>query len=108
VLTRLLDRVFQYLKFDFVHHYLDHVVIYSENFESHLEHIRLVLDRLRTAGLTIKPETVAFAMQEISFLGLLVSSAGVRIDPESTRAIREFLTPRHTRGISPFIGMVNF
>jgi hypothetical protein len=56
VLTRLLDRVFQDLKFDFVYHYLDDVVIYNESFESHLEHIRLVLDRLRMAGLTIKPE----------------------------------------------------
>jgi hypothetical protein len=32
----------------------------------------------------------------------------VRIDPERTRAIREFPTPRDTKGISRFIGMVNF
>jgi TorA maturation chaperone TorD len=38
----------------------------------------------------------------------LVSPAGVRIDPERTRAIREFRTPRDNRGISRFIGMVNF
>jgi hypothetical protein len=51
---------------------------------------------------------VVFATQEISFLGHLVSPAGVGIDPERTRAIREFSTPRNTRGISRFIGMVNF
>jgi hypothetical protein len=39
VLTRLLDLVFQDLKFEFVYHYLDDVVIYSESFEAHLEHI---------------------------------------------------------------------
>jgi len=39
VLTRLLDPVFQDLKFEFVYHYLDDVVIYSESFEDHLEHI---------------------------------------------------------------------
>jgi hypothetical protein len=65
VLTRLLERVFQDLKFDFVYHYLDDLVIYSERFESHLEHIRLVLDRLRMAGLTIKPEKFVFATQEL-------------------------------------------
>jgi hypothetical protein len=45
VLTRLLDRVFQDLKFEFVYHYLDDV-IYSEDFDSHLDHIRQVLERL--------------------------------------------------------------
>jgi len=42
VLSRLLDRVFQDIKFEFIYHYLDDVVIYSESFEEHLEHIRLV------------------------------------------------------------------
>jgi len=60
------------------------------------------------AGLTVKPEKVVFAMQEISILGHLVPPAGVRIDPERTRAIREFPTPCDTRGTSRFRGMVNF
>jgi hypothetical protein len=100
--------MFQDQKFDFVYHYLDDVVIYSESFEDHLEHFRLALDRLRMAGLTVKPEKVVFATQEISFLGHLVSPAGVRIDAERTMAIREFPIPRDTKGISRFIGMVNF
>ena len=64
----------------------------SENFESHLERIRLELDLLRMAGFTVKPEKVGFASQEITFPGHLVSPAGVRIDLERTRAIREFPT----------------
>jgi hypothetical protein len=50
VLSRLLDRVFQNIKFEFVYHYLDDVVIDSESFEAHLEHICLVLNRHRQAG----------------------------------------------------------
>ena len=50
MLSRLLDRVFQNIKFEFVHHYLDDVVIYSESFEEHLQNIRLVLDRIRQGG----------------------------------------------------------
>ena len=108
VLTRLLDRVFQDLKFEFVYHYLDDVVIYSETFEEHLVHVNTVLERLRSAGLTVKPEKVVFATQEISFLGHVISQAGVRIDPERTRAIRDFAPPRDAKGISRFLGMVNF
>ena len=108
VLSRLLDRVFQDIKFEFVYHYLDDVAIYSESFEEHLEHIRLVLERLRQAGLTVKPQKVVFATQEISFLGHLVSPGCVRIDPEWTKPIRDFPVPRDARGIARFVGMVNF
>jgi hypothetical protein len=59
------------------------------------------------AGLTAKPEKMVFATHEFSFLGHLVSPAGVRIDPKGTRAIREFSTPHDTKGISRFLGMVN-
>ena len=107
-LSRLLDRVFQDIKFEFVYHYLDDVVIYSESFEEYLEHIRLVLDRLRQAGLTVKPQKVDFAAQEISFLGHLVSPGCVRIDAERTMPIREFPISQDTKGLARFIGMVNF
>jgi len=107
VLSQLLHRVFQDIKFEFVYHYLDDVVIYSESFEEHLEHIRLVLDHLRQAGLTVKPQKVVFATQEI-FLGHLVSPGCVCIDPERTTPIREFPIPQDAKGLAHFIGMVNF
>jgi len=56
VLSRLLDRVFQDIKFEFIYNYLDDVVIYSESFEEHLEQIRLLIDCLRQARLTVKPQ----------------------------------------------------
>jgi hypothetical protein len=108
VLTWLLDSVFQDLKFEFVYHYLDDVVVYSESFEEHLKHLEIVLERLRSAGFTVRPEKVVFATQEISLLGHVISPAGVRIDPERTRAIRDFPPPRDVKGIRRFIGMVNF
>ena len=108
VLTRLLDRVFGDVKFNLVYHFLDELVVYSEDFDSHIKHIGIVLDLLRSAGLTVKLEKVVFATQEISFLGHLVSGAGVRIDPERTIAIREIPCSRDVKGISRFVGMTNF
>jgi hypothetical protein len=110
VLTRLLEQVFQDLKFTFVYHYLDDVVVYGEDFDSHMEHlrVRLVLERLRGAGLTVKPNKVVLVTQEISFLGHRVSAEGVRIDPDRTKAIRNFPVPTDVKGISRFVGMVNF
>ena len=58
--------------------------------------------------MTVKPEKVVFATRVIAFLGHLDSPAGVRIDPESMRVIREFPATRDIKGVSRFIGMVNF
>jgi hypothetical protein len=71
VLTRLLDMIFHDVKFKFIYHYLDDLVIYSEDFDQHLQHVSQVLSRLRKAGLTIKPSKVVFAVKEISFWGTM-------------------------------------
>jgi hypothetical protein len=108
VLTRLLDMIFHDVKFRFIYHYLDDMVIYSENFDQHLDHIAEVLSRLHEAGLTVKPSKVVFAVQEISFPGHRVSLLGVSIDPDRTEAIRKFPPPKDVKGSARFIGMVNF
>ena len=51
---------------------------------------------------------MVFASQKIAFLGQLVSPAGMRVEHERTSAIREFPAPRDTKGVSRFIGMINF
>ena len=52
VLTRLLVNVFSGIKFKYLYQYLDGLVIYSENFQGHVQHARKVLGRLRKANLT--------------------------------------------------------
>jgi hypothetical protein len=53
-------------------------------------------------------QMVEFVMQKISILDHLISPAVVRIDPERTRAIREFSSPRQVKGISRMLVMDNF
>jgi hypothetical protein len=92
ILTRLLDQVFSDVKFRFVFHYLDDLVIYSDSLHEHLQHLREVFTRLRKAGLTVNPAKDKFATPQLS----------------RTEAIRNFPSPRDVKGIARFIGMVNF
>jgi hypothetical protein len=108
VLTRLLDQVFSDVKFKFVFHYLDDLVIYSNSFQEHLQHLREVFTRLRKAGLTVNPAKVKFAVSQLAFLGHIISPSGVSVDPSRTTAIKDFPPPRDAKGIARFIGMVNF
>ena len=82
--------------------------MYSETFDQHISHLREVFERLRCAGLTVRPDKVVFATQEIAFVGHKGSPAGVSIDPDRTRAIKDFSPPKDVAFVSRFIGMVNF
>jgi hypothetical protein len=73
-----------------------------------MSHLREVFDRFRCAGLTVKPDKEKFTTEEISFLGHLVSPAGIRVDPDRTQAIKIFLPPKDVKAVTRFIGMVNF
>ncbi len=59
-------------------------------------------------SLTVNPEKVSFAQAEISFMGHLVSSRGVRIDLDRIQAIRDFPPTKDVNGIARFVGMINF
>jgi hypothetical protein len=68
-----MDKVFYDFKFNCVNHYVNVIVLYSETYGEHFEHVRESLERLRPAGLTVKPEKFIFATQEISSIVHLVS-----------------------------------
>lgn len=108
VLSRLLDHIFSDFKFKFVFHYLDDLVVFSNTFEEHVDHLNKVLGRLRNAGLTVKPSKVSFARDTLSFLGHVVSEKGVSVDHSRIQSVLDFPQPRDVKGISRFIGMINF
>jgi hypothetical protein len=70
--------------------------------------VNIVLERLRKAGLTVKPQKVVFATKQISFLEYMVSQSGMKIDPERMKVISQFPAPRDAKSISRFIRMVNY
>jgi hypothetical protein len=73
-----------------------------------MTHLREVFGRLRRAGLIVNPAEVKFATSHLSFLGHIVSSNGVMMDPDRTRNITSFPPPRDVKGIARFVGVVIF
>ena len=76
------------LKEDICIPYLDDIIIFSETFDEHVEHVRLVIQRLRANGIKLKPEKCNFFQREVNYLGQIVSAEGYRLDPGKTEAVR--------------------
>jgi len=69
--------------------YLDDVLIYSENPADYDEHVRLVLQALRKAGLHVNVDKLEFSVTRVDYLGLVVSTSGISMDPKKVATIRK-------------------
>jgi hypothetical protein len=93
---------------DFVVVYLDDILIYSDTLEEHTEHVKKVLQKLEAAGISLKLEKCAFDKQKIDFLGFVISTDGISMDPAKVAAIQEWATPKSAFDIQVFLGLANF
>ena len=60
--------------------YLDDIILFSENFNDHLTLLSSVFDRLRAAGLKVKPEKCHFTSTYVTYLGHVISHEGITLD----------------------------
>src|SRR5437762_7775734 len=88
--------------------YIDDIAIWSNSVEEHEEHVRLILEALREAGICAsKKKSVLFA-DEISFLGHTISSRGVEVAQKKVDKILASRTPTCASDIKEFNGLVNY
>ena len=92
------DVLFDYLDV-FYTVYLDDILIYSDNELKHQKHMRKMLQRLREAGLQIDIKKYEFAVKRTKFLGFIIITDGIKVDPEKIKAIRSWKEPITVKGI---------
>ena len=88
--------------------YMDDILIFSEDPKSHDEHVKEVLRRLRKAGLQADIKKSEFSVMETRFLGQIVSTKGLRTDPEKVRTILEWEAPKRKKALRSFLGLANY
>ena len=71
--------------------YLDDIMIYSKDEESHKEHVRRVLKRLRANGLYVKLEKCEFHVDTVGFVRCVISLQGVSIEDDCVESVRNWL-----------------
>ena len=88
--------------------YLDDILIYSKTQEEHDVHVRQVLQCLREYGLYEKLEKCCFDRNKVEFLGYVVSSKVISMDPTKVQTVLEWQTPCSVRDLQCFLGFANF
>ncbi|KIO12138.1 hypothetical protein M404DRAFT_78797, partial [Pisolithus tinctorius Marx 270] len=88
--------------------YLDDILIYSGDKESHKQHVREVLCRLQLHGLYAKPEKCEFHSDSVEYLGFHLSPAGLMMSKEKVQTICDWPEPRKVKDVQSFLGFANF
>ena len=71
----------------FVVVFIDDILVYSENEEDHIEHLRVVLTRLREHKLYAKFSKCEFWLREVPFLGHVLADGGIMVDPTKVQEV---------------------
>lgn len=88
--------------------YLDDIIIFSNSWTEHLQHVQQVLLRLRKNRLTAKPAKCQFGMKECIYLGHIVGNGQVRPDPTKLAAVRNFPVPTTKKQVRAFLGLTGY
>jgi reverse transcriptase-like protein/integrase-like protein len=101
------DTFIDYLD-DFLTAFIDDLLIYSNNELEHEEHVKKVLTRLREAGLQASINKCEFHVKRTKYLGFIVTTEGIEVDPEKTAVIQNWKKPSTVKGVQSFLGFCNF
>ncbi|XP_055824360.1 uncharacterized protein LOC129892848 [Solanum dulcamara] len=90
----LMNRIFRPYIDQFVVVFIDDILIYSKSKEEHDKHLRIVLQALKEKELYAKLSKCEFWLNEVAFLGHVVSTEGVKVDPSKIETFVEWKTPK--------------
>ncbi|GKA72319.1 putative reverse transcriptase domain-containing protein [Tanacetum coccineum] len=108
VFMDLMNRVCKPYLDKFVIMFIDDILIYSKGKEEHEEHLKTILELLKKEQLYAKFSKCDFWLESVQFLGHVINSKGVHIDPGKIEAIKNWATPTTPTEVRPFMGLASY
>nr|GEV46463.1 putative reverse transcriptase domain-containing protein [Tanacetum cinerariifolium] len=107
VFMYLMNRVCKPYLDKFIIVFIDNILIYSKSKQEHEEHIKLILKLLKKEQLYAKFSKCEFWIPKVQFLGYVIDSQGIHVDPAKIKSIKDWASPKTATEICQFLGKAN-
>jgi hypothetical protein len=104
----LMNKVFMDYLDKFIMVFIDDILIYSKNDSDHEEHLRMVLQKLRDNQLYAKFTKCEFWLDEVHFLGHIISKGEISVDPAKVMVIVGWKIPSTVSEVQSFLGLTGY
>lgn len=89
--------------------YMDDILVFTNGSrEQHARDVNAMFERLEKIGFKTAPEKCKFFRKEVDFLGFIVSTTGIRMDPDKIKSILEWPQPKNVKDVQSFLGLANY
>lgn len=93
---------------EFCIHFIDDIIIFSKDEDSHINHLNAVITLLNDAGLKLREEKCLWGLQELRLLGHIVDSNSIRADPRKLSSFQKVITPTTGKELESFLGVAGY
>ena len=104
----LMNRVFQNYLGSFVIVFIDDILVYSKYEGDHMGHSRVAFQTLKEHQLYAKYGKCEFWLRSVTFLGQIISSEGVEVDPRKMEVVKNWPRPLTPTNIRSFLGLAGY
>ncbi|GJZ23716.1 putative reverse transcriptase domain-containing protein [Tanacetum coccineum] len=108
VFMDLMNRVCKPYLDKFVIVFIDDILIYSKSKQDHEEHLKLILELLKKEQLYAKFSKCEFWIPKVQFLGHVIDSQGIHVDPAKIESIKYWASPKTATKIREFLGLAGY
>ena len=106
---RLMDEVVRGLKWECVLVYMDNILVYSNTFDKHLNHLTELFIGLREANLKLCAAKCTFCRSKTLYLGHVLTADGrILMNPQKVAAMAQLKVPKTIKELQRFLGLTGY
>ena len=92
----------------FVTAYIDDLLVFSSTLSKHLDHLRLVLEKLKDVGLKLNPNKCCYICKEVEYLGHIITPCGLQPNGKLIAAVKEYIPPNNVQELRRFLVLASY